>query len=291
MKSSSTNPYADPLDAVGALQRRHDRFCSRSDVDYDLLWQHFRHKGEPAEQQFHIRENYAASISELLIITALIALAFSLVTNLGLMGALVLFMGAITFSRIGAARLKEGTQIRFWNQFLWGWLLPPSCLVAAAGLAERDASTQLYSIDVEILAAPASMWIYLAFLLIVSWFVSPYSMSWVNTLLAGQFLTGAFFLTIIGFVLIPFTLIGSLAMVGLIGLTPFISGIMFLRTGWMHYEWAGPYSLLKGLSVFIGFCVFAFVFFLLMFLSSSGFFDGLLPMKVISQNQPQVLGT
>jgi hypothetical protein len=46
---------------------------------------------------------------------------------------------------------------------------------------------------------------------------------------AGIFLAGAFFSTVVGLAILPFTLLGLLMIIGLPGLTPFVSAFVYLR--------------------------------------------------------------
>jgi len=52
-----------------------------------------------------------------------------------------------------------------------------------------------------------------------------------SSLFAGIFWTGAIFSALIGFVILPFTLLGLLYVIGVLGFIPFLSAFVYLRNG------------------------------------------------------------
>lgn len=54
---------------------------------------------------------------------------------------------------------------------------------------------------------------------------------WLNAVCAGLFFTGAAFCLVMGLVLLPFSLIGLIFLIGFFGLTPFFTGFVYLRNG------------------------------------------------------------
>ena len=67
----------------------------------------------------------------------------------------------------------------------------------------------------------------------VSWVVDPDSTIG-NSFISGTLLAGTVFALLIAVMLTPVTLIGSFFLLGLIGVTPWLTGVTFLRTSWMH---------------------------------------------------------
>ncbi len=53
----------------------------------------------------------------------------------------------------------------------------------------------------------------------------------IGDVLGGAFLAGAFFSFLIGAVLLPFSVIGLIVLIGAAGFTPFLTGLVYLRTG------------------------------------------------------------
>jgi hypothetical protein len=53
----------------------------------------------------------------------------------------------------------------------------------------------------------------------------------IGGVLGGAFLAGAFFSFVMGIVLLPFSLIGLIVLIGAAGFTPFLTGLIYLRTG------------------------------------------------------------
>jgi hypothetical protein len=54
--------------------------------------------------------------------------------------------------------------------------------------------------------------------------------------LGGLFLVAAAISTIVGIILLPFSMIGSILLIGLLGFTPLFSGFVFLRNSYRALE-------------------------------------------------------
>jgi hypothetical protein len=69
----------------------------------------------------------------------------------------------------------------------------------------------------------------LQIILLLMWFTLSPQNPIGKDILAGALVTGGFFCTVVGLVLLPFSLMGIIFVIGLFGLTPFVSAFVYLR--------------------------------------------------------------
>jgi hypothetical protein len=74
------------------------------------------------------------------------------------------------------------------------------------------------------------------------WLLLRNHLSWLNAFLAGILFYGAFFALLLGVLILPFSVIGLLALVGVLGFTPFFTSFAFLRNGVRAYRQATEHS-------------------------------------------------
>ena len=70
------------------------------------------------------------------------------------------------------------------------------------------------------------------------WFLLGDHIQWASAFLAGIFLYGVLFACLLGILLLPMSFIGLLAGIGILGFTPFLSALVFLRNGVRVYRQA-----------------------------------------------------
>ena len=64
------------------------------------------------------------------------------------------------------------------------------------------------------------------------WLLTRVKSSLLNSFLGGVFLAGGFFCAVLGAILLPYSLLGLIVVIGALGFTPFITGFVFFRNGY-----------------------------------------------------------
>jgi hypothetical protein len=59
----------------------------------------------------------------------------------------------------------------------------------------------------------------------------PKQVNWLSPVFAGAFFAGAAFSALIGLAILPFTLIGLIVLIGVLGFLPFLTAFVYLRAG------------------------------------------------------------
>jgi hypothetical protein len=239
MDRQDSNPTPAPHSAAipAADLYQVARLSSAEEIEYRALWESLQAKNLAADRQYLTRETHSLRIMELFLLVAVAGIGLALIRNLGVVGSLIIFLAATLYSMVANYLSSNANQIRFWNQLLWGMVVPLAVVLGdpfVFGTYQRGYPTSLR----EYCVGPYFSIVYCMLLLAVSWLLGPRSFSWLNALLAGQLLCGAFILFLIGIVLIPVGLLGMLSLLGLVCAAPFISAMVYLRTARMHYEWA-----------------------------------------------------
>lgn len=74
-----------------------------------------------------------------------------------------------------------------------------------------------------------------------AWLIWGEKLKWLNAFLAGAFAIGGIISLAVGIVLIPFSLLGLIILIGILGFTPLISAIVFLRNAVRAFHTANPF--------------------------------------------------
>jgi hypothetical protein len=74
----------------------------------------------------------------------------------------------------------------------------------------------------------------------MAWLIWGGRLKWLNGILAGFFLVGGLVSLAIGIVLFPFSLIGLVLLIGVLGFTPLVTSIVYLRNATRAYRAAEP---------------------------------------------------
>lgn len=85
-------------------------------------------------------------------------------------------------------------------------------------------------------------------LAMAAWLLWGERLKWLNGWLAGLFFAAGLVASVIGMILIPFSLVGLLVVVGLFGFTPLFTGVVFLRNGMRAMRAAAPFFEAKTLA-------------------------------------------
>jgi hypothetical protein len=72
------------------------------------------------------------------------------------------------------------------------------------------------------------------------WLIFRESLQWLNGFLSGLFILGGTISLILGLILFPFSFVGMLLIIGVLGYTPLFCGVVYLRNGYRAYAAASP---------------------------------------------------
>lgn len=84
----------------------------------------------------------------------------------------------------------------------------------------------------------------LSFILVMAmsaWLVWGEKLKWLNAFLAGLFAVGSLISLAIGIVLLPFSLLGLIVLIGILGFTPLLTSIVYLRGSLRAFHAAKPF--------------------------------------------------
>jgi hypothetical protein len=68
--------------------------------------------------------------------------------------------------------------------------------------------------------------------LLALWLLTRIKSSLLSSFLSGVFMAGGFFCAVLGAILLPYSLLGLMVVIGALGFTPFITGFVFFRNGY-----------------------------------------------------------
>ena len=185
-------------------------------------------------RQYQTLDNPQFSIFELMLITGICAVTITSITAVGVYGVFGLFFGCFFMWFYLRSSLNSPTKLRFWNQFMWGILMPIGCIFGdpfVFGTFDKGAA-RFFN---EYAFACYAFIGWEIFCLAVSCFVKP-AQRRLNQFLAGSLIAGGVFALLIAIVIIPITLIGLIVVLGVIGFTPWFTANVYLRTAWMHWR-------------------------------------------------------
>lgn len=74
-----------------------------------------------------------------------------------------------------------------------------------------------------------------------AWLIWGAKLKWLNAFLAGLFLVGGITSLGIGVVLIPFSLLGLIVLIGILGFTPLLSSVVYLRNAFRTFQISKPF--------------------------------------------------
>jgi MFS family permease len=82
---------------------------------------------------------------------------------------------------------------------------------------------------------------YVSIMAMIAWLFFGERLKWVNAFLAGLFGIGAVISFALGLLLLPFSVIGLILVIGILGFTPFFSGAVYLRNAVWAFRAARPF--------------------------------------------------
>lgn len=214
------------------------RFNQKS-VDHPQIYAVLQQKSSAASAVFYEEGKQGLSLLELMGLTTFAAIGLAAIVNLGVLGAFICFAIAVLWSvAIRVVGMHPG-KIRFLTQLIWGIIMPLFCLLADPYFFAIMKNGRPLEFSQGI-AMPAYLChAFLFALLAISVFLKPKTFAFVHSYVAGGLMGFGLIFLLLGFFLIPAILIGALALVGLLGLSPWITGIVLIKSSAMHSRWAG----------------------------------------------------
>ena len=200
------------------------------DSVFPIRWMQFEDLGNPT-----------ISIVDLMVITAVCAVVITLITKIGFFGVhgMLIICGIAYFSLANFEKCPR--RFRFWNQFIWGILMPLVCIFGDPFVfGEFNNGKVVYIHQIGLACYVFMGWQMLA--LAASWFVKPNNTT-ANQLLSGTLFAGSLFCLSVALLILPLTLLGTLFMgIGLPGMTPWITWNVFRNTSKFHTKRCNRYS-------------------------------------------------
>ncbi len=186
------------------------------------------------QRQYLTPDNPQFSIFELMLVTGICAVTITAIKAVGLYGVFGLFFGCFFMWVYLRSSLTNPTKLRFWSQFMWGILMPIGCVFGDPFVFGRFEMGTALSFNEYAFACYAFIgWEILC--LAASWVVRP-AQRRINLFLSGSLLAGAVFAFLIALAVLPFTLIGLIVVLGVMGFTPWFTAIVYLRTSMMLWR-------------------------------------------------------
>lgn len=175
------------------------------------------------------------SLKSLFLLTFLCSVALALVAQLRLLGTEILFLTAVVASFVLLNQIEKGNT-RIWLHAMWGIILPLACLATDPFLFVSSQNIRTLG---ELRLSPFAVACYgfmgwQMIMLFVSWLLtSSYPMR--AAIVSGSLLAGSIFAGTVALVLTPITVIAMIFVVGLPGITPWLTMVVYLqaaRTCW-----------------------------------------------------------
>jgi hypothetical protein len=82
---------------------------------------------------------------------------------------------------------------------------------------------------------------YVSIMAMIGWLLFGKRLKWLNAFLAGLFGIGAVISFALGLLLLPFSVMGLMLLIGVLGFTPFFSGAVYLRNAFWAFRAALPF--------------------------------------------------
>ena len=204
------------------------------------------------KRQYQVFDNPQLSIFNLMAITAICALTITLVTAVGFFGAHVLFIACGIANLMLVERLSDRPELfRFWNQFSWLVLLPLGCIFADPFVFGYFELGKVVYITTYGIGCYAFIGWQIA-VVAVSWY-APREKVFLNHFLGGSMVAAGTFAFIVGILILPMTVIGTLFLgAGLPGFAPWITGMVFFKSASWHFHRPDTQNV-SGIPIAVGF--------------------------------------
>ena len=82
---------------------------------------------------------------------------------------------------------------------------------------------------------------FVSIMAIAAWMIWGAKLKWLNGFLAGLFFLGGFISFCVGVVLFPYSLMGLIILIGILGFTPFFSSFIYLRNAFRALQASKPF--------------------------------------------------
>lgn len=133
---------------------------------------------------------------------------------------------------------QEPTESQYKFDWLFGVIMPVICFFFDLGIF-----SSYFGGDVIFGAFKPFAYLlsFTAIIAMMAWLIWGKQLKWLGAFIAGLFLTSGVVALAIGFVLLPFSLMGLVIVIGVLGFTPLFTGIVYLRNGVRAIKAAKPF--------------------------------------------------
>lgn len=190
----------------------------------------------------HKFEAHQISILEMMLVTFVCAAAVTLVHTYWIGGTLTLFaVSCIVSGYVSQSSKFSMPKARFFQEVLWGCMMPLACVVTDPFVFTHHGGDPFMpsgfepGFDPPLVYSIYSLILWQILNLIFSWF-SAGTHSLVRAWFVGTFCLGCLFALAIGLILLPFSTIGLVVVVGVLGFTPLITAYVFARTAMQMWD-------------------------------------------------------
>ncbi len=133
---------------------------------------------------------------------------------------------------------KETTETQRKFDWIFGVILPVICFVCDPGIFKG------YDFGFALLGTIkpfAYLLSYVSVMMMAAWLIWGTKLKWLNAFLAGLFLIGGIVSFGIGLILLPFSLLGLIILIGVLGFTPLFASVVYFRNALRAFDSAKPF--------------------------------------------------
>jgi hypothetical protein len=133
---------------------------------------------------------------------------------------------------------KESTESQRRFDWIFGVVLPVICFVADPVVFKGGLADEPFLGTFKPLAYVLS---FVSVMAMAAWLIWGAKLKWLNAFLAGLFAVGGVISLAVGIVLLPVSLLGLLILIGILGFTPLLTALVFLRNSARAFDAAKPF--------------------------------------------------
>lgn len=129
---------------------------------------------------------------------------------------------------------QKATKTQQTFDWLFGVILPVVCFYFDPIVFKNHGILGDYQTFADILS-------FVSVMAMAAWLIWGAKLKWLNAFLAGLFIVGSAISFSIGVILLPFSILGLAMLIGILGFTPLLTAVVFLRNSIRSYRAAKPF--------------------------------------------------